>query len=82
MSKKFAPCTTSKASPDSTRDGRIVRRSESTVYYDRDSGRVGYGNKYGERSYNQRPVHADPIKGKRDSIDQNSPWKTQKKTGP
>ncbi len=81
MSKKFAPHTASKSFPKSTRDGQTIRHSESGVYYDRDSGRIGYGNKYGERSYNQRPVHADPIKGKRDAIDQKTPSNTQKTPG-
>lgn len=79
MSKKFVPRTASKSLPKSTRDGQTG--PHSGVYYDRDSGRVGYGNKYGERSYNQRPVHADPVKGKRDAIDQKTTWNSQKKTG-
>jgi len=43
------------------RTGRGYRKATDGIYYDRDSGEVGFGNKYGERSYNQRPVHADLI---------------------
>jgi hypothetical protein len=42
-------------------DGWVVRRSADGAYRDRDSGRVGFGATYGERSYNNRPVHADPV---------------------
>ena len=37
----------------------------SLVYIDRDNGNIGFGNKYGERSFNQRPIHADPVLDRR-----------------
>jgi len=35
-------------------------RANDGIYYDRKSGRIGYGRTYGEESYNGRPVDAIP----------------------
>jgi len=45
-----------------------ICRQEAGVYYDHDSRRIGYGSKYGEHSYNQRPVHVESIKDAHDPI--------------
>lgn len=70
MSRQLAQNTATRPAMNGARDKGTVRRKGSGVYYDRDSGRIGFGNKYGERSFNQRPVHADPLKDKRSVIDQ------------
>ena len=62
----------SKIAVERTANGWMVRR-EPGIYYDRDSERIGSGSKYGERSYNQRPVHAEPINESRGSTDRTIP---------
>jgi hypothetical protein len=54
-------------------DGRAFRGTDG-AYYDRDSGRVGYGRKYGERSYNNRPIHTDPAGRFRDEQEGQVPF--------
>jgi len=49
-----------KSSGQSEFKGRSTHSERTGIYYDRDNGEVGFGNKYGERSFNQRPIHADP----------------------
>ena len=51
------------------------------VYYDQDSGRVGFGSKYGERSFNQRPVRSEPMSEKFDSIGPSRPPRPSKEKG-
>ena len=56
MSKGTTPHVSRRSS-----EWKVLHRSTDGAFRDRDRDRVGYGRTDGERSYNYRPVHADPV---------------------
>lgn len=41
--------------------GQLWRKANKGVWFDRESGRVGFGRKYGEHSYNNRPIRGQVV---------------------